>query len=117
VKSHAPHVPWGRKRIREKKVSEEEEKARSETAEPERREFRGELACATQYAATEEKETMNKQPKMGRPKLPKSEFRGVFVSTRLSPLEYQEVAKAIRESGDAKTEWIRKKLLAAARRA
>lgn len=41
----------------------------------------------------------------------------MFVSTRLSPDEYKEVHDAIKASGEAKTEWIRKKLLAAARRA
>jgi hypothetical protein len=49
--------------------------------------------------------------------LPKKEKRGRFISTRLSPVEYAEVEAAIRASGDAKTEWVRKKLLAAARRA
>jgi len=49
--------------------------------------------------------------------LPKKEKRGLFMSTRLSPPEYAEIEAAIRSSGDTKTEWIRKKLLAAARRA
>ena len=54
---------------------------------------------------------------MGRPMLPKQERRGKFISTRLSPPEYQEIEQAVRASGEAKTEWVRKKLLAAARRA
>jgi hypothetical protein len=55
--------------------------------------------------------------KVGRPTLPKKEKRGRFISTRVSPPEYTEIEKAIAASGDAKTEWVRKKLLAAARRA
>ena len=60
---------------------------------------------------------MKNETKMGRPALPKKEKRGQFVSTRLSILEYSEIETAIKASGDGKTEWIRKKLLAAARRA
>ena len=55
--------------------------------------------------------------KMGRPMLPAKERRGKFISTRLSPLEYKEIMDAIKASGEAKTEWVRKKLIAAARRA
>jgi len=53
--------------------------------------------------------------KAGRPKLPKSEARGKFLSTRVSPGEYQEIAQAIRTSGEAKTEWCRNALLFRAR--
>jgi hypothetical protein len=60
---------------------------------------------------------MNETPKVGRPALPDKEKRGRFVSTRLSPAEYKEIEQAIKSSGDSKTEWIRKKLIAAARRA
>jgi hypothetical protein len=61
---------------------------------------------------------MNKTAsKMGRPALPKKEKRGKFISTRLSPPEYAEIERAVRESPDSKTEWVRKKLIAAARRA
>jgi len=49
--------------------------------------------------------------------LPAKERRGKFISTRLSPLEYKEIMDAIKASGEAKTEWVRKKLIAAARRA
>ena len=49
--------------------------------------------------------------------LPKKEKRGKFISTRLSPPEYAEIEAAIKTSGEAKTEWVRKKLIAAARRA
>jgi hypothetical protein len=60
---------------------------------------------------------MKNETKMGRPVLPTKEKRGKFVSTRLSPPEYAEIETAVRSSGETKTEWIRKKLLAAARRA
>jgi len=59
---------------------------------------------------------MNTKSKMGRPPLPESEKRGKFVSTRVSAEEYKEIHRAIQSSGEAKTEWLRKKLLAAARR-
>jgi len=60
---------------------------------------------------------MSEETKMGRPTLPKREKRGKFISTRLSPPEYQEIMAAIKSSGAGKTEWVRGKLLAAARRA
>jgi hypothetical protein len=60
---------------------------------------------------------MSETPKVGRPTLPKKEKRGKFISTRLSPPEYDKIMQAIKSSGDAKTEWVRKKLIAAARRA
>ncbi len=60
---------------------------------------------------------MSDAPKVGRPALSHEEKRGKFVSTRLSPDEYNEIEKAVKSSGETKTEWIRKKLLAAARRA
>jgi len=49
--------------------------------------------------------------------LPKKEKRGRFISTRLSPPEYAEIEAAVKSSGMAKTEWVRTKLVAAARRA
>jgi hypothetical protein len=60
---------------------------------------------------------MNEPNPVGRPTLPKKEKRALFMSTRLSPPEYAEIEAAIKSSGESKTEWIRKKLLAAARRA
>lgn len=60
---------------------------------------------------------MSDTPKVGRPKIAKAERRSLFVSTRLSPDEYKEIEDAIKASGVDKTEWIRRKLLAAARRA
>ena len=49
--------------------------------------------------------------------LPKKEKRGRFISTRVSPPEYDEIMVAVKSSGMAKTEWVRTKLIAAARRA
>ena len=60
---------------------------------------------------------MSKPNPVGRPALPEYEKRGKFISTRLSPEEYDEIEAAIKSSGETKTEWVRKKLLAAARRA
>lgn len=60
---------------------------------------------------------MNKAKSVGRPALPEEEKRGKFISTRLSPGEYGEIEKAVAASGESKTEWVRKKLIAAARRA
>jgi hypothetical protein len=60
---------------------------------------------------------MTETPKVGRPTLPKKEKRGRFISTRVSPPEYDEIMVAVKSSGMAKTEWVRTKLIAAARRA
>jgi len=60
---------------------------------------------------------MTETPKVGRPMLPKKEKRGRFISTRISPPEYDEIMAAVKSSGLAKTEWVRTKLIAAARRA
>ena len=60
---------------------------------------------------------MSEPNKVGRPMLPKKEKRGKFISTRLSPPEYDEIEATNKTSGEAKTEWVRKKLIAAARRA
>lgn len=59
---------------------------------------------------------MSETAKIGRPKLPKKEKRGEYVTTRVSPAEYVEIEKAAAESGDMMATWARKKLLAAARR-
>ena len=59
---------------------------------------------------------MSESNPVGRPALSKKEKRGRFISTRLTPEEYKEIEDAIKASGDWKTEWVRKKLLAAARR-
>jgi hypothetical protein len=60
---------------------------------------------------------MSDSGKVGRPTLPKKERRGKFISTRVSPLEYAEIESAIKASGESKTAWVRKRLIAAARRA
>ena len=58
---------------------------------------------------------MSEKPKMGRPKLGKGKARGKFVSTRVSPPEYQEIVTAVKGSGKPKTAWVRETLLSAAR--
>ncbi len=55
--------------------------------------------------------------KIGRPMLPKKEKRALYFTTRVSPLEHQEIMRAIKESGMGKSKWLRTKLIAAARRA
>jgi hypothetical protein len=60
---------------------------------------------------------MKTKIKMGRPPMPKGEARGKFVTTRVSSPEHDEIMRAVNESDDSKTEWVRKKLIAAARRA
>jgi len=59
---------------------------------------------------------MSETSKVGRPRLPKKEKRGQYVTTRVSPPEYVEIEKAAAESGEMMATWARKKLLAAARR-
>jgi hypothetical protein len=54
--------------------------------------------------------------KMGRPKLAKNQARRKFVSTRLSPPEYVEVATAATGSAVPKTEWLRDAVLLEAKR-
>ena len=53
--------------------------------------------------------------KMGRPKLAKGEARGKFISTRVSNLEYAEIAQAVKRDGIKKPEWVRNALLSKAR--
>jgi hypothetical protein len=60
---------------------------------------------------------MSELPKVGRPMLSKKKKRGKYITTRVSPAEYQEIMQAAKESGVRKTKWVRTKLLAAARRA
>jgi hypothetical protein len=59
--------------------------------------------------------THQKKVERGRPKLPEGEARSVFVSTRLSPEEHQEIVTAIRKSGKKKSDWLRGALLGKAR--
>jgi hypothetical protein len=55
--------------------------------------------------------------KMGRPRVSKSEFRGVLIGARFSPEEAKQVKIAVRQSGINKSRWVRNCLLAAARSA
>jgi hypothetical protein len=52
----------------------------------------------------------------GRPKLPETEARSIFISTRLSVGESQVIREAIKRSGMKKTEWVREELLRSARK-
>jgi hypothetical protein len=45
--------------------------------------------------------------KMGRPPMAKDEVRGKFISTRLSPPEYEAIESAVAKSDSQKTEWLR----------
>ena len=54
--------------------------------------------------------------KMGRPRLAKTDARGVVFSVRLRMEEAGDVAAAVRASGQTKPDWLRKALLAAARK-
>lgn len=60
---------------------------------------------------------MSESNPVGRPALSKKDKRGKFISTRVSPEEYQEIVQAAKESGLRKTKWVRTKLIAATRRA
>jgi hypothetical protein len=60
--------------------------------------------------------TQQTKMKRGRPKVPKAKSRSVFVSTRLSPEEHQEILNAIRKSGKRKSEWLREALCDKARK-
>jgi hypothetical protein len=60
---------------------------------------------------------MKNEIKMGRPILPKKEKRGETIRVRVSPPELAEIESAADASGEGFSEWTRKKLLAAARRA
>ena len=52
--------------------------------------------------------------KMGRPKLPKGELKGVLIGARFAPDESKCVHDAIKRENAGKSEWIRKALLSAA---
>jgi hypothetical protein len=50
--------------------------------------------------------------KMGRPKVAKSEFRGVYIGARFSPDEARKVEANIKRAKKPKSKWIRERLLA-----
>ena len=52
--------------------------------------------------------------KMGRPKLPKGEAKGVLIALRFTPLEAKQIDAAIKRAGQKKTQWMRNALLSAA---
>jgi hypothetical protein len=53
--------------------------------------------------------------KLGRPKLPKVEVRGVLIGARFSPPEAKAVTDAVKRTKKVKSEWVRNALLAAAK--
>jgi hypothetical protein len=52
--------------------------------------------------------------KMGRPRLPKCEAKGVLIGARFSPPEARQVIEAVRRAGKVKSDWVRLSLLRAA---
>jgi hypothetical protein len=53
----------------------------------------------------------------GRPALPKKHYRGEIFSVRLNPEEAAKVKRAIQQSGQKPSEWIRHALLETVERA
>jgi hypothetical protein len=54
--------------------------------------------------------------KIGRPRLAKKNSLGEVLQLRLRPGEAREIEQAIRASGQARADWLRAALLAAARK-
>jgi hypothetical protein len=54
--------------------------------------------------------------KMGRPPVPKRDYRGEFITVRLRPAEKRAILAAARKAGVGHTDWARSILLAAAGR-
>ena len=54
------------------------------------------------------------KPKMGRPKLPKGEAKGVLIGARFSADEAKTVDQAAKRVGKVRSEWVRSTLLDAA---
>ena len=54
-----------------------------------------------------------KTKKLGRPKLAKSEFKGVLIGARFASEEAKLVHGAIKRSGQVKSAWVRNILLGA----
>jgi uncharacterized protein (DUF1778 family) len=54
--------------------------------------------------------------KMGRPPVPKRDYRGEFISVRLRADEKRAIIQAARKAGAQYTDWARSVLLSAARR-
>lgn len=58
--------------------------------------------------------TQKQKTSIGRPKLPEMEARTVFISTRLSVGENEQIKAAIQRSGKNKSDWMRDALLSVA---
>jgi hypothetical protein len=55
--------------------------------------------------------TQKQKISIGRPKLPETEARSIFISTRLSAEENDQIKEAIHRSGKTQSDWIREVLL------
>ena len=53
--------------------------------------------------------------KIGRPKLPKDQAKGVLFAARFAPQEAKTISTAISHSGRSKSDWVRGALLAVAK--
>ena len=53
--------------------------------------------------------------KMGRPRLPKGESKGVLIGARFAPDESKQVHDAVKRAKVGKSQWVRETLLKAAR--
>lgn len=53
---------------------------------------------------------------MGRPVLPEGEAKGVIVQTRVSEADHILIKEAVAASGVKLSEWLRQRILAAAKR-
>jgi predicted MarR family transcription regulator len=60
---------------------------------------------------------MKTKSKMGRPKLPKNELLAETIRVRVSSPELADIESAVKSADEGFSEWARKKLVAAARRA
>jgi hypothetical protein len=56
------------------------------------------------------------KPKLGRPTLPKTKARRVWIAARFTPAEARAVYNAIMRENEKKSKWIRDKLLSASKR-
>jgi hypothetical protein len=54
------------------------------------------------------------KPKMGRPKLPKGQAKGVLFAVRIASQEAEKIDEAIKKSGLSKPVWARNALVNAA---
>jgi hypothetical protein len=78
------------------------------------------MPCSCHFVVTQQSVQSNllfvsQQIRRGRPKVPVTKARSIFISTRLSSDESRDIKEGIKKSGIRKSDWIRKALLDAAR--